>query len=89
MAKTPLLVHINNNIVYDRLLPGVLPNLQELNPTDPDYKGRKPRHHQFLLGNVGQLGLKDYFLRLISIMRISKDWGVSHRHLDVAFPKKL
>lgn len=86
-AKTPLLGHITNDVVYDRLPPGVLPKLQKLNPTDADTKRRKHRHHQFLSEDVGQPDLRDHILQIIPIMKISKDWGVFKRHLEVAFPK--
>ncbi|WP_236894185.1 P63C domain-containing protein [Devosia sp. SL43] len=86
-AKTPLLGHITNDVVYDRLPEGVLPKLRELNPTDEDSKRRKFKHHQFLSQEVGQPDLRDHILQILPIMKISKDWKGFKRHLDVAFPK--
>lgn len=86
-AKTPLLGHITNDIVYERLPEGVLPKLRELNPTQEDSKRRKFKHHQFLSQEVGQPDLRDHILQILPIMRISKDWPTFKRHLDVAFPK--
>lgn len=86
-AKTPLLGHITNDIVYERLPEGVLPKLQELNPTDEDSKRRRFKHHQFLSEDVGQPDLRDHILQILPIMKISKDWTTFKRHLDVAFPK--
>ena len=85
-AKTPLLGHITNDIVYERLPPAVLPKLRELNPTHDETKRRRFKHHQFLSENVGQPDLRDHILQIIPIMRISKDWNAFKRHLDVAFP---
>lgn len=86
-AKTPLLGHITNDIIYERLPPGVLPKLRELNPTDDETKRRRWKHHQFLSPEVGQPDLRDHILQILPIMRISKDWATFKRHLDVAFPR--
>lgn len=86
-AKTPLLGHITNDIVYDRLPQGVLPKLRELNPTNEESKRRKFKHHQFLSEEVGQPDLRDHILQILPIMKISKSWDTFKRHLDVAFPK--
>lgn len=86
-AKTPLLGHITNDIVYERLPPGVLDQLRELNPMQEETKRRRWKHHQFLSQDVGQPDLRDHILQIIPIMRISKDWKSFKRHLDVAFPK--
>ncbi|TDR90331.1 P63C domain-containing protein [Enterovirga rhinocerotis] len=86
-AKTPLLGHITNDIVYERLPPGVLEALRELNPTAEDTKRRKYKHHQFLSETVGQPDLRDHILQLIPIMKISRDWSSFKRHLEVAFPR--
>lgn len=86
-AKTPLLGHITNDIVYDRLPPGVLLKLRELNPTSEETKRRRYKHHQFLSEEVGQPDLRDHILQLIPIMKISKDWSSFKRHVDIAFPR--
>jgi len=86
-ARTQLLGHITNDIVYDRLPPGVLDALQELNPTLRETKRRQFKHHQFLSQEVGQPDLRDHILQLLPIMRISRDWATFKRHLEIAFPK--
>lgn len=86
-GKTPLLGHITNDVVYERLPPGVLDKLRELNPTDEETKRRKWKHHQFLSQEVGQPDLRDHILQVLPIMKISKDWNAFKRHLDIAFPK--
>ncbi|RKE50299.1 P63C domain-containing protein [Sphingomonas sp. PP-CC-1A-547] len=87
-AKTPLLGHITNDVVYERLPAGVLPKLQELNPTEDETKRRKHRHHQFLSEDVGQPDLRDHILQIIPLMKVSRTWEGFKKHLDVAFPKK-
>jgi len=86
-AKPPVLGHITNDIVYDRLPEGVLPKLQELNPTDEQSKRRKYKHHQFLSEDVGQPDLRDHILQILPLMKVSKSWEGFKRLLDTAFPK--
>lgn len=86
-AKPPVLGHITNDIVYDRLPPGVLTALQEKNPVDEDTKRRKWRHHQFLSQDFGQPDLRDHLLQIIAIAKISKGWDTFKRNVDQAFPK--
>ena len=87
-AKTPLLGHITNDVVYERLPPGVLPKLRELNPTLEDTKRRKHRHHQFLSEDVGQPDLRDHILQIIPLMKVSRNWDGFKKLLNVAFPKQ-
>ncbi|MCA3643075.1 MAG: P63C domain-containing protein [Methylobacterium sp.] len=87
-AKTPLLGHITNDVVYERLPPGVLPKLRELNPKLEETKRRKHRHHQFLSEDVGQPDLRDHIIQIIPLMKVSKTWEGFKKLLDVAFPKR-
>lgn len=86
-AKPPLLGHITNDIVYERLPDGVLPKLRELNPTDGGSKRRKYKHHQFLSEDVGQPDLRDHILQILPLMKVSKTWDGFKRLIDTAFPK--
>jgi hypothetical protein len=86
-AKPPLLGHITNDIVYDRLPPGVLVELQKRNPTDEETKRRKWKHHQFLSTDFGQPDLRDHLLQVIAVMRVSRNWEAFKRNFDEAFPK--
>lgn len=87
-AKPPLLGHITNDVVYDRLPDGVLPKLRELNPTDEDSKRRKYKHHQFLSTEVGQPDLRDHILQILPLMKVSKTWEGFKKLIDTVFPKK-
>jgi hypothetical protein len=87
-AKPPILGHITNDVVYDRLPEGVLPKLRELNPTGEESKRRKFKHHQFLSADVGQPDLRDHILQILPLMKVSKTWDGFKRLMDQAFPKK-
>ena len=86
-AKPPVLGHITNDIVYDRLPTGVLSALRDRNPVDEDTKRRKFRHHQFLSQDFGQPDLRDHLLQVIAIARVSRSWDQFRRNMDSAFPK--
>lgn len=86
-AKPPVLGHITNDIVYDRLPPGVLDALRKKNPVDEESGRRKWRHHQFLSQDFGQPDLRDHLLQLIAIARVSRTWDAFKRNIDQAFPR--
>jgi hypothetical protein len=87
-ARTPFVGKITNKIVYDRLPPGVLGELQVRNPTEPGTGRRKWKHHQFLSEDIGQPDLRDHLLQLVAVMRASKDWRTFERNFEAAFPKR-
>jgi P63C domain len=86
-AKPPLLGKITNDIVYDRLPPGVLTELRKRNPTVEETKRRKWKHHQFLSEDFGQPDLRDHILQVIAAMRMSRSWDSFKRNFEEAFPK--
>jgi len=86
-AKPPILGHITNDLVYDRLPPGVLDALRQKNPVDEDTKRRRWRHHQFLSSDFGQPDLRDHLLQVIAVARVSRTWEAFKRNMDEAFPK--
>jgi hypothetical protein len=74
-----------NDIVYKRLAPGVLKELQKLNP--PIDKGhRKVKHHQWLTTDVGHPALSLHLFGVVTLMKVSNDWGQFYRSLKKAFP---
>ena len=75
-----------NDIVYERLAPGVLDELRRRNPTMP--KGyRKVRHHQWLTEDIGHPRLREHIAAVIALMRASNNWTQFHRMLQRAFPR--
>ena len=79
------------NIVWARLAPGVLAELERLNP--PDNKGeRKVRHHQYLTDNVGHVELQKHLNGVIVLMKSvthhdpNKAWNEFQRRLQRVYP---
>ena len=74
------------DIVYERLAPGILDELQLMNP--PTESGnRKFRHHQFLTEDIGHPALAQHLFAVIALMRASSNWEKFYRSLQRAFPK--
>jgi hypothetical protein len=87
-VRRPLYIgRLTNDVVYERLAPGILEELQSRNPRDE--RGRRPhKHHQYLTDDVGHPALAQHLHAVIGLMRASSDWKNFHDLLDKAFPKK-
>jgi hypothetical protein len=75
-----------NDIVYERLAPGVLDELQKLNPTN-EQGHRASKHHQWLTEDQGVPELKSHIAGVIALMRASPNWDRFMRLVDRAYPK--
>lgn len=79
--------HYTNDIVYQRLAPGVLEELKRLSP--PDSKGNRPNHlHQWLTLDVGHPKLRDHLAGVIALMKSVDEWDIFKKTLNKVYPKK-
>jgi hypothetical protein len=76
-----------NDLVYERLAPGILAEMQKRNPKDDKGK-RRDRHHQWLTEDVGHPALAQHLHAVIGLMRASSSWDQFYRMMQRAFPKK-
>ena len=76
-----------NDLVYERLAPGILDELQRRNPKD-DRGNRKGKHHQLLTEEVGHPALAQHLYAVIGAMRASANWDSFLNFLNRAYPKK-
>ncbi len=85
-TKCPKLVgKITNDIVYGRLAPGVLAELQKINPKDS--KGnRVVKHHQFLTDNKGHTALDRHIHTVIAFMKTASSYEQFHSMMNTALP---
>ena len=87
-VKRPQVIgHYTNDIVYDRIAPGVLAELRERNPVLPQ-GWRKNRHHQWFTPEYGHPRLKMHMEGVTALMRAAQSWESFKRSLDRAYPKK-
>jgi hypothetical protein len=74
-----------NDVIYSRLAPGVLEELQRLNPAE---KGRrKHKNFQFLTPEHGHPKLKDHLRDVVLLMGASTTWTEFRKLLDRVKPK--
>jgi hypothetical protein len=78
--------HLTNNIVYERLAPGVLEELKRVTPKSSSGR-HKQKLFQRLTTNVGYPKLREHLGSVVSIMKLSNDWHDFSRKLDRIHPK--
>lgn len=85
MKMTPLVGRFTNDIVYDRLAPGILSELKRLNPMIEGK--RKVKHHQYLTTDVGHPALNIHLNSVMALMRANTTWEGFKRGLERAYPR--
>lgn len=75
------------DIVYQRLAPGLVKELEARNPKEESGR-RKSAHHQWLTEDVGHPALSEHIHAVTGLMRASDDWDQFKRMLDRSFPMK-
>ncbi|MGH6770992.1 MAG: P63C domain-containing protein [Xanthobacteraceae bacterium] len=60
---------LTNDIIYDRLAPGVLEQLKKVNPKDEATGRRKHKNFQWLTSNAGYPKLREHLGAVIAIMK--------------------
>lgn len=75
------------DIVYNRLAPGILEELQRLNPKNEKWR-RKYKHFQWLTDNVGHPALDRHLHALLALMKASTNWKGFSRLVQRSFPKQ-
>lgn len=77
---------LTNDIVYERLAPGVLEELKRITPRDE--KGRtRHRYHQRLTVDIGHRALSNHLHATIALMKAFPKWDGFYRALQRALPK--
>jgi hypothetical protein len=85
-AKPPLVGKLTNNLVYQRLAPGVLGELRRLTPRND--QGRLKHHlHRWLTEDTGHPKLREHLAAVIALMRASETWENFVLALDRALPR--
>lgn len=83
-----VVAYYTKDIVYQRLAPGLLDELERKNPVEGGR--RKSKHTQWLTTDVGHPALAQHLHTVISFMRVVPDggWDQFVQMLDIAHPKK-
>jgi P63C domain-containing protein len=75
------------DLVYQRLAPGILEELERKNPKD-DKGYRKSKHHQWLTEDIGHPALSQHLHATMALMRSATTWDQFYRAMQRAFPKQ-
>lgn len=76
-----------NDLVYARLAPGILEELQQRNPITGTGK-RQAKHHQWLTEDVGNAALAQHLHAVIGLMRAAESWEQFMAFINRAFPRR-
>lgn len=77
--------HYTKDLVYARLAPGLLEELQQRQPKEG---ARKPALHQWLSDDIGCPALSQHIHAVIALMRASKSWNAFMALIDAALPRR-
>ena len=87
VARPGVVGKYTTDVVYERLAPGIVEELERINPKN-DRGNRRTRHHQWLSEDIGHPALAQHIHAVIGFMRASTGWDDFIHLLDRAFPKK-
>jgi hypothetical protein len=75
-----------NDIIYSRMAPHLLEELERLNPNNENGL-RHHRHHQHLTFDIGHPHLQQHLYAVLAIMRANNSWPPFLRMLERSFPR--
>ena len=84
--RPQVVVNYRKEIVWARLAPGILKELEVRNPIEGGR--RKAKHHQWLTEDLGHPALAQHLYAVIGLMRISDKWDQFKKMLDRAYPQR-
>lgn len=84
-GKPPEIGRHTKEIVYRRLHPGIVQELERSNPYVVPGR-RLHKHHQWLTREMGHPVLKEHLAKIITTMKLSDDWLSFQRNLNKAVP---
>lgn len=85
--RPQVVAHYTKDIVYARLAPGILKELEQRNPKD-ERGNRKAKHHQWLTEDIGNPALAQHLYAVIGLMRGFDTWDDFKQFLNRAYPKR-
>jgi hypothetical protein len=86
MKRTPLIGKLTNDLVYDRLAPGVRQRLEKLNPKNE--KGRRPRKNfQWLTADIGDPALREHLASVIALLKANDEWAAFMKMMHRSLPR--
>ncbi len=86
--RTAYIGKLTNKLIYEKLPPGVLPQLRRKNPTDAVTRRRKHKHFQYLTDEIGNVHLEKQIAAITRLLRATPDgqWRLFESLFNNAFP---
>ena len=84
--RPQVVAHYTKNLIYERLAPGILHELEHRMPRSET--GRKRRLHQLFTDDVGHPALAQHLHAVTALMKGSRNWNEFRRMIDKVFPRK-
>lgn len=79
---------ITNDLIYERLAPGILEELKRILPKDDNGK-REGYLHQKLTVDTGHPKLREHIASVVTLMKLSKNWHEFKDKLEMIHPKYM
>lgn len=86
-AKPGVVGRYTVDLVYERLAPGLMQELEARNPRG-ESGHRKSKHHQWMTDDVGHPALTSHIHAVMGFMRAADTWEKLILMMDRAYPKK-
>lgn len=86
--KYSVVGYYTKDLVYERLAPGLLEEMEKVMPRDEE-GSRKGRLHQLLTEDYGIPKLKEHFASLLAVMKLSKSWDELIANVNIVLPKTM
>ncbi|TPI26882.1 hypothetical protein FJW08_26040 [Mesorhizobium sp. B3-2-1] len=77
---------LTNELIYKQLPEGVLDELRNKNPRDPDKGRRRYTHHRFLTDDIGNPHLEKQIVAVTTLLAVADDWSDFSRLFCKKFP---
>ena len=84
-ARPGVLGTYTNNLIYERLAPGIYEELQRINPKKG--KSRKSHHHRWFTTELGHPKLAAHIEAITALAKASKDWDSFMDMVKTVYPK--
>ncbi len=79
---------ITRDVVYRRLHPGIVRELEQRNPIIDGVR-RLYKHHQWLSEEIGHPALREHLAKIVTTMKLSSDWISFERNLTKVLPLNM
>ena len=83
-----VVAHYTKDLIYERLAPGVLEEMERRNPKTED-GSRRAKHHQWLSEDLGIPKLQEHFAAVLALQKAHDDWDSFYAAMQRALPRGM